>query len=89
MVPASKIPVSNPHQKPRDPELKAVSHEYRLGDTGQVYSIILPSTVVTFWSCFNKVLDDYGVLSEMVMKSTWEMHMSLKTLSFKIELTQV
>jgi hypothetical protein len=52
MVPESKIPVSNPHQKHRDPELKAVSHKHRLRDTGQVYSILLPFPVVTFWSYF-------------------------------------
>jgi hypothetical protein len=41
MVPESKVPVSLPHQKHRDPDLKAVFHENRLRGMGQVYSIRL------------------------------------------------
>lgn len=64
MVPESKIPVSPPHQKHRDPDLRAVSHEHRHRDFGRIYSIILPFQVVTFGVILIKFLDVYSVLIE-------------------------
>ena len=81
MVSESKIPVSNPHQKHRDPELKAVSHEHRFRDHGQIYSIILPFQVVTFWGYFNIV---FGRLIDWSYHSAAEHRVSTRILQLTL-----